>query len=773
MVTQHRNYGSRQLIFFTMSKIEINPLFVDLFDLPEQFVWTNDSVESTPVNNNRPRSRSGRRTVPRGGRRTSNNNTAHFDDGVETDNTESSLLHGESISLTDDEVVAASASDNRPSSFTTYRPNMVSLPVRLPAASSASDEFNRNNKKSQGDGFATQGSNNNTNTAKSSSSPKKKKKKRTAAIKSLKKLVGKKSGKPTSSILTTSSSFDETDSLISSSPSYVADNEKSPMTPQYIIDTSLSAERLSALQSTIGRIRSNIHTLEGDLIATRNELARAHQHLHLATSELADIQRAALTADIGVSKLMQHRQQHLGGMSISPSTSAVRLSPLNFYEADMSARSRSSSSDRLNYFTPTSSLVESGDDSSDCYTPRSTTSYQSLSSLNENGNNRINTPILDETTIGKVDKDRTPLKKNGKHTYKRRFKFDSSSTEAKKSSTVVVNTDCVDSIDTPSTAASTQNEVPNSELDDNTSNEQDNLPKEQGVPRVSFRQQSFIRAHDLELANTADNSALVCLHETGVGNVVNALFEKGIELALDDSDRWTPESSTSKILSKRVGEALDGPMGKWSNAAYGDDVLVWTSKCPRGGHGSEYPMVKARGLIPTSSLEMVRLLLDSSRSKEYNKMSLGRIDEHCFVQGEDKLSSTCPTTGIQGELKIVRSQSQPPVIRKPVELRLLLHARRLPSVDEEEGTNYLTIGRSIWETEQGTAEEGNTSLATRCEMLLSVNLIRDVQVSGDQWCEITTITHGVSPGIPISIGKRIALAAAAKYVKDIRAVFEA
>ena len=151
-------------------------------------------------------------------------------------------------------------------------------------------------------------------------------------------------------------------------------------------------------------------------------------------------------------------------------------------------------------------------------------------------------------------------------------------------------------------------------------------------------------------------------------------------------------------------------------------------------------------------------------------MSLGRVDEHVYKRN---LSNTCPTTGIHGELKIVRSQSQPPVIRKPVELRLLLHARRLPSIDGEQGERYITIGRSVWETSEGTADASDSSTATRCEMLLSVNLIRDVQVNDDdRWCEITTITHGVSPGIPISIGKRIGLAAAAKYCRDIRAVFE-
>jgi hypothetical protein len=181
-------------------------------------------------------------------------------------------------------------------------------------------------------------------------------------------------------------------------------------------------------------------------------------------------------------------------------------------------------------------------------------------------------------------------------------------------------------------------------------------------------------------------------------------------------------------------------------------------------------LVKARGLIPTSALHVVKLLLDSDRVKQYNKMSLGRTDEYCFSRGVDNLDR-CPATGIFGEAKIVHSKSQPPIIRKPIELRLLLHARRLHADDEI--PKYILIGRSVWETAEGKAEASDAS-ATRCEMLLSTNLVRQVEsMDGAAWCEVTTITHAASPGgVPLSIGKRVGLAAAANYIRDIRTVFE-
>ena len=567
------------------SKIEVDPLLVALFDIP--------AVVQVSSKNGR-RNATG---TPSSGRSVSGRRLNPPDDGVETD---TSMLHGESISLTDGEYSDAVAvahdespsdNNNRPSSFTTFRPNMVSPPVRLPVSktpdkyacgggkgpplginthhhpvrlpvsvSKPSDEYvARGGRTSPPLDISTQRHTMENRSPNKQSSSKKKKKRRSSAIKSLKKLVGRKS-KSSSTVLDLSSSFDEADSLISSStPSSVGDSERSPNTPQNIVDDNLSPERLSTLKSKLGRIRSTIHSLEGDLIATRNGLARAHQHLHLATMELADMQRASLEADIGLSKFTH---QH-GGVSTSPSTSALRLSPLHFFEAEgsemgMSTRSRStSSSDRLHYFTPTSSILESGEDS-DYYTPRSTASYDSFLSLNEK--DYVSTPFPDEMTAGKSrgDNETTPLTRNGKPKCKRRLKFD---TRGKVSNTMDSNKES-HSIDTPSTDASTQEEVSMAELNGKTEKETDS---EQRRRRLTFfKQQSFIRAHDLALSDDNNSllppheSSLLPLHETDVSDVVNALFEKGFESAMDESERWSPESSTGKILSKCANKLMVG-----------------------------------------------------------------------------------------------------------------------------------------------------------------------------------------------------------------------
>jgi len=716
----------------TTQNIKVDPLLVALFDLPvdtikpilpqQKFSHTSSSVVTAAWGSRFaiPRNSGGVSTSPR----IRANGHVEEDVDVETDNT--SVLQGETISLTDEEFSDANS----------YFPIVQPAPYLI---------------NTGGCGVHDDDSPNNNNDSSAT-----KKKKIRSTFKSLKKLVGRK-GKSKFSGSSVTSSFDE-DSGITSSPTVrSSDVSSNKDIPSSVIGVTTERtlhieEQLPLLHSKIGRIRGHIQSLENTLTATRNELARTHQHLHSASMDLANLQRAALEADMGLSRLSQHHRQDTG-----------RMSAFCFSEGEGSYRSmRSISSERLHYFTPTNSMIDGEEsDLSACYTPRSTASFESFASINEG----INQPFLEEAPAGRtVDVDATPLTKNSGTKKGRPRKLDAISGALTFDPRA----------DTPSTAASTH-EGSNADQVVRSDNEADDEDGNQRERKVAFyKQQSFIRTHDLGLSGGFDNSPLAPLNGNGLSKVVDALFETGLQSAMDESDRWTPVRDTEKILSKRSKmdpDDIEQPIGNWPNAANGTDVLVWSAQCAHDGHGSQYPMVKARGLVPTSALKLVELLLDSNRVKSYNKMSLGRTDEHCFFTKGVDSTDICPTTGIQGELKIVHSKSQPPVIRKPVELHLLLHARRLHS--EGEAAKYITIGRSVWETAEGTAKAVDSS-ATRCEMLLSANMIRELEntSSGEKWCEITTITHAVSPGIPMTLGRRVGLAAAANYVRDIRAVFE-
>lgn len=303
------------------------------------------------------------------------------------------------------------------------------------------------------------------------------------------------------------------------------------------------------------------------------------------------------------------------------------------------------------------------------------------------------------------------------------------------------------------------------------------------------RMNSFIRAHDLDLTDEnldvrKSKKSLVPINGNGSGGaIMNALVIIGLEEAVDESSRWSATSSTEKNVSKRAKKIKkgvpinEGPMGSWKNAASGNDVFVWSSKCTRKGHGSDYPVVRSRGLIRASAREVVDLLKDSDRVKSYNKMSLGREDQHVITQDMSNSVHSlekCPQLGIQGEAKIMSSKCQPPFTFKPLEFKTLFYARQLDTDDKVEfdGVAYITVGRSVWETSEGTTD-GSDNSTTRCEILLSVNLVREVRTAnGEKMCELTSITHAVSTGVPIFLAKQLGLVAAENHIKDIRGTFE-
>ena len=302
------------------------------------------------------------------------------------------------------------------------------------------------------------------------------------------------------------------------------------------------------------------------------------------------------------------------------------------------------------------------------------------------------------------------------------------------------------------------------------------------------RTKSFIRVADLRLSDENMNTCsrkqeLIAIDGSGLSAVMNGLVTIGIEEATDESNRWTPISNTEKILSRRnanmknVIKTNEEIMGSWKNAASGKDVLVWSSKCNRPGHGSEHPIVRSRGIIPASAAQVIDLLRDSSKVTAYNKISIGREDQHILTREENSSVHSfdkCPILGVSGEAKIMSSKSQPPLVRKPLEFKTLFYARRLDETDDVEvdGMAYITVGRSVWEGADGTTG-GNDPTAIRCEMLLSVNLVREViSDNGEQYCELTNISHGVSPGLPMFMVRQVGLLAAENFIKDIRAMFE-
>ena len=316
---------------------------------------------------------------------------------------------------------------------------------------------------------------------------------------------------------------------------------------------------------------------------------------------------------------------------------------------------------------------------------------------------------------------------------------------------------------------------------------------------------TFIRTSDLVLTDSDENGVLLSVESPEAGRIMSALVVIALKEATDETTRWSPTSATDKILRKRAkkGEGGVAPMGgSWTNAASDrNEILVWSSKCTRyAGYGSDNHIVKARGLINASAAIVVELIGNSDRVREYNKLSIGREDDLVLtttttaptndrtdnVSKEDEgtiptvhsLEVLCPRLCVPGLAKVMSSKSQPPLTLKPLEFKTLYYARRLDAktdgveLDSSGAPAYVTVGRSTWETSTGTTD-GSDKSCMRCEILLAVNLVRGITTTnGEEWCELTLITHAISPGIPTFIGKPLALTSAENYIRDIRALFE-
>jgi hypothetical protein len=248
---------------------------------------------------------------------------------------------------------------------------------------------------------------------------------------------------------------------------------------------------------------------------------------------------------------------------------------------------------------------------------------------------------------------------------------------------------------------------------------------------------------------------------------MNRLANFGFTTSLNDS-MWIPDSKTEKIL-KRQGEdswlASTFRPGKIqqsvysSNAAYPEDaqeVLVWSGSFKHGFYGSDLPAIRAAGIVNMSAKALMELLVDSTRVKEYNKLSLGRDD---LVTFDGDLQTPGPFG--RSITKVMKSESKPPMIRKNLVFVSILHAKEL--VD---GSGYLIVTRAVHRPE----EEKSMANSIQSEILMGVNLIRKVEGAEDSTCLMINVNHIRSPMIPMMVAKRIGVSSAIGFVNDIRAL---
>lgn len=203
---------------------------------------------------------------------------------------------------------------------------------------------------------------------------------------------------------------------------------------------------------------------------------------------------------------------------------------------------------------------------------------------------------------------------------------------------------------------------------------------------------------------------------------------------------WKPHKDTERLLADK-GEQM---------ALDDGDVLVYLGKAKKqdGFFGSHLPIIKTKSIIPLGAEEMAELLLDSSRVKIYNKLSLGRDDIKVY----------------NANTKIVRNLTKPPVAKSNMVSVTLMHSRKLSEDDQTflKGPHkggYLCVSRAV-----PGADDKYTDIP-RNDILLGVNLLQE---TGPNECIMTAVTHVYSPSLPSILASRLGVSSAINFVKDIR-----
>jgi len=248
---------------------------------------------------------------------------------------------------------------------------------------------------------------------------------------------------------------------------------------------------------------------------------------------------------------------------------------------------------------------------------------------------------------------------------------------------------------------------------------------------------SYIRTCDLDVIDGDWND----LNAPNGRHVLNELAEKAMSL-VGDLHIWMPTNEAAKQNDRIVDSSSI-------------EIALWEGRLGEVGFKSDLPCVKACGIINCIPDTLYSLVLDSSRVKEYNTMSISRTDEHVFA-----------SSLADGVTKVMRSLTKPPIVPKPIELLTILHSRKL-NEDKGEGRGWLCVSRAV--RGKADAEALSENHISGTEMLLGVNIIQELDAGdGVSRTKFTTVTKVFTPGVPLFLARRFGPKSSAQYICNIR-----
>ena len=257
-------------------------------------------------------------------------------------------------------------------------------------------------------------------------------------------------------------------------------------------------------------------------------------------------------------------------------------------------------------------------------------------------------------------------------------------------------------------------------------------------------------------------------------DMIDSLASFGFGMATQEHNDWVEwkiHDSSRKLLEKADNDEM--------SVLESGEVLVYIGKAKCDGHGSKLPMIKTKSIIPVSSKDMAELLMDSSKVKIYNKMSVGRSDLRVLnnIDGENGDDTDKTHTS---STKVVCNLTQPPVAKSKMVSCTLMHSRKLvdssPTGSMSSSSSPPSPSSPQTHLVVSRAMPGMLSLSDdpellelpRNDILLGVNLLQDL---GPNKCLMTTVTHVYSPALPSMLARSMGVTSAVNFVRDIRAAF--
>lgn len=199
---------------------------------------------------------------------------------------------------------------------------------------------------------------------------------------------------------------------------------------------------------------------------------------------------------------------------------------------------------------------------------------------------------------------------------------------------------------------------------------------------------------------------------------------------------WKPDDRTKKYFERRQKNMT---AEEWTKILE-TEVLKWTGSV----RNSNCPMLKTRGIIDMSPLELKELLLDCERNHLYNPNSISKTNMHYFADIDE----------VGGETRIVQNVMKIPIVGGTIQTVSLTHVRCI-----ENGGGYILVSQSV----------GDDVNASPDNPYYSISILRSVP-SAEQKTELTNITRISSMPIPRFLMQKVGLMGVMDFFKNLRSL---